>query len=253
MEQPDTLDALCAALAQHHRHHRGLVLCHGGGKDINRNLKWLGEAPQFKDGLRVTSEAAMAVVEMTLSGSVNKTLVSLLQRHGARACGISGVDGGTLTCRPLDPDLGRVGEVSKVDAGLVETLLHAGFLPVLSPVSADIHHAHYNVNADEAASALAVAMQATRLFFVSDVPGVLDESTRIIPKLNRDSIQELIARGVATGGIIPKLKSCAQAVEAGVGAVHICGFDGADALREQLKGQKHAGTVIEPAAPASPA
>ncbi len=244
MEDRGRLDALCGVLAAHHRERGNLLLCHGGGKDINRNLQWLGEEPRFRDGLRVTSPAAMEVVEMTLSGHVNKDLVRRLQRRGVAACGLSGVDGPILICRPISAELGRVGAVSEVRPGLVTVLLRSGFLPVLSPVSVDAAQESYNVNADDAASAVAVALGAEKLIFISDVPGVLDAAGQTLARLNRAGIETLIAAGAATGGILPKLRSCLQAAETGVGEVHICGFAGEAALRARLEGRPAAGTVI---------
>jgi acetylglutamate kinase len=244
MESHEALRRLTRALAELWSGGLPLVLAHGGGKDINRNLQWLGEEPRFVDGLRVTSEAAMEIVEMTLSGAVNKRLVSLLQSAGARACGLSGVDGSTLVCRPLDPALGRVGTIAQARPALVESLLAARFLPVLSPVSADSAGAHYNVNADDAAAALAMGMKAGKLVFVSDVPGVMDGEKNIIPRLNRASAEELIAAGVIAGGMIPKVRSCLAAVEAGVGEVHVCGFSEAQALENQITGAKNSGTIV---------
>ncbi len=244
MESPEALGGLAKALAELWTAGMPLVLAHGGGKDINRHLQWLGEEPHFKNGLRVTSEAAIDVVEMTLSGLVNKRLVSLLQSSGARACGLSGVDGSTLVCRPLDPELGRVGTIAQARPALVEALIAARFLPVLSPVSADVAGLHYNVNADDAAAAIATGMKAAKLVFVSDVPGVLDGSKQIVPHLNRESAEALIRDGVIAGGMIPKVRSCLAAVEAGVGEVHICGFSDAQALEDQITGALNAGTIV---------
>jgi len=244
MESPASLRGLTKALAELWLGGAPLVLAHGGGKDINRNLAWLGEEPRFKDGLRVTSEAAMEIVEMTLSGAVNKRLVSLLQFSGARACGMSGVDGSTLVCRPLDPDLGRVGTIAQVHPALVEALLRERFLPVLSPISADAVGLHYNVNADDAAAALATGMKAAKLVFVSDVPGVLDGAKNIIPRLGREAAEKLIAEGVIAGGMIPKVRSCLAAVEAGVGEVHICGYSDTATLEDQITGARNTGTIV---------
>lgn len=244
MESPEALRNLTKALAELWLGGLPLVLAHGGGKDINRNLAWLGEEPRFKNGLRVTSEAAMDIVEMTLSGAVNKRLVSLLQSAGARACGLSGVDGSTLVCRPLDPDLGRVGTIAQAHPALVEALLKDRFLPVLSPVSADAAGLHYNVNADDAAASLATGMRADKLVFVSDVPGVMDASKTIVPGLDRASSEALIADGVIAGGMIPKVRSCLAAVESGVGEVHICGFTAAQALEDQITGAANGGTIV---------
>ena len=244
MESGEALRGVARALAPLWSGGVPLVLVHGGGKDINRNLQWLGEEPKFKDGLRITSEDALLIVEMTLSGSVNKRLVSLLQAEGARACGISGVDGSTFICLPLDPELGRVGTVSKVRPALVEALLHDRFLPVVSPISADTAGAHYNVNADDAASALAVALKAERLVYVSDVPGVMDVEKKNVSQLNRTMAESLIKSNVIAGGMIPKVRSCLSAVEAGVGEVHICGFSTSEALEAQISGASNSGTIV---------
>lgn len=244
MESSEALASLTKALAELWSAGMPLVLSHGGGKEINRNLQRLGEEPRFKDGLRVTSAAAMEIVEMTLSGSVNKRLVSLLQASGARACGLSGVDGSTLICRPLDPDLGRVGTIAQARPALVESLIAARFLPVLSPVSADAAGLHYNVNADDAAAALATGLKAAKLVYVSDVPGVRDGSKKIVSRLNPESAEALITDGVIAGGMVPKVRSCLAAVESGVGEVHICGFTGAQALEDQITGAVNAGTIV---------
>lgn len=244
MESSDNLRGVARALAPLWSGGIPLVLVHGGGKDINRNLQWLGEEPKFKDGLRVTSEDALLIVEMTLSGSVNKRLVSLLQEEGARSCGISGVDGSTLLCHPIDPELGRVGAVFQVRPALVESLLHARFLPVVSPISTDTAGAHYNVNADDAASALAVALKAERLVYVSDVPGVMDADKHLVSKLDREKAESMIESHVIAGGMIPKVRSCMSAVEAGVGEVHICGFSSSEALEAQISGVANSGTIV---------
>ncbi len=244
MESADRLRACAAGLASARRAGIPLVLVHGGGKDINRHLARLGEEPRFKDGLRVTSEAALETVEMTLSGSVNKRLVTLLQAEGQAACGLSGVDGPTLLCLPLDAELGRVGTVVEARPALVSALLAAGFLPVVSPISVDADGLHYNVNADDAAAALAVGLKAAKLLYVSDVPGVLDGDKRLIPALDQDGIETRIASGEVSGGMIPKLRSCASAVRQGVGEVHICGLTDAPVLDAQIRGLGNTGTIV---------
>lgn len=246
MDDEEALAGVCAALAALRGQGMPLVLVHGGGKDINRHLAWLQEAPAFRDGLRVTSPAALKVVEMTLSGYVNKKLVGLLNVHGGKAAGLSGVDGPTFLCERISADLGEVGRIVRVDTALVEALLAAGFLPVVSPISADRERAqvHYNVNADDAASALASALGAGKLLFVSDVEGVRDAGGKRLPALDRAGVEDLVTRGVASGGMIPKLRSCLAAVAAGIGEVHICGWEGADAFTAQVKGEGNTGTVI---------
>jgi acetylglutamate kinase len=246
MDDEEALEGLCAALADLRRQGTPLVLVHGGGKDINRNLAWLQETPEFKDGLRVTGPAAMKVVEMTLSGHVNKKLVGLLNGHGGKAAGISGVDGPTFLCGRISDELGQVGRIVRVDTALVEALLAGGFLPVVSPVSAgeDQVRDHYNVNADDAASALASALKAGKLLFVSDVEGVRDAGGKRLPALDAAGVEDLIARGVASGGMIPKLRSCLAAAQGGIGEVHICKWEGAAAFAAQVRGEGNTGTVI---------
>ncbi len=243
-EDDAALQAMASVLATLSKQGQALVLVHGGGKDINRHLAWLGEPPRFKDGLRVTSEEAMKVVEMTLSGYVNKKLVGYLAAAGAKSAGLSGVDGATFICTPLDPELGQVGRITEVNTDLISALLSARFLPVVSPVSVDTSMKHYNVNADDAASALAIALGVERLLFISDVPGVLDAAKNRIPRISGKAIEELVAQGVVQGGMIPKLRGCEAAVKAGVGEVHICGFTNEAALLDQLTGSVNSGTIL---------
>ena len=244
MDDESALAGLCSALAALRRGGVPLVLAHGGGKDINRHLAWLGEEPVFKDGLRVTGTAARKVVEMTLSGYVNKKLVGLLNAGGAAAAGISGVDGPTLLCEPVSPELGQVGRVTAVKTDLVSVLLAGGFLPVVSPISADAKQDHFNVNADDAASALAAGLKAAKLIFVSDVEGVRGADGARIPALDGRAIESLIRDGVASGGMIPKLRSCLAAVGQGIGQVEICKWTDAPAFAAQISGAANSGTII---------
>lgn len=243
MDDESALEALCAALAAL-RADASLVLVHGGGKDINRHLAWLKEEPLFKDGLRVTGPAALKVVEMTLSGFVNKKLAGLLNAHGGAAAGLSGVDGPTFLCERISDELGQVGRITEVRTRLVDALIAAGFLPVVSPISVDAAMAHYNVNADDAAAALATALKAEKLIFVSDVEGVRGADGVRIPELDGAAIDGLIADGVASGGMIPKLKSCRAAAESGIGQVHVCGWAGPERFAAQVRGEGNTGTII---------
>lgn len=231
-----------------------VALVHGGGKDINKNLQWLGQEPRFVDGLRFTDEAAMDMVEMTLSGRVNKLLVRLILEAEGRAAGISGVDGGLFSATPLREDgaLGQVGSVTSCDPSLVQALWAGGFLPVVSPVSLGPDGQSWNVNADDSAAALAQALGARSLVYISDVPGVLDERMERIASLSPADIEDLIERGVAKGGMIPKLRGCAATIATGVGTVRIAGWSGAGSLGRILAGQQ--GTIIQPlgAAPIAP-
>jgi acetylglutamate kinase len=244
MDNESALAGLCAALVEVHSDGHRLVLVHGGGKDINRHLAWLQEEPIFKDGLRVTSVAGLKVVEMTLSGYVNKKLVGLLNRKGSIAAGMSGVDGTTFLCEQISEELGQVGRIVTVRTGLVDAMLGAGFLPVVSPISVDIKQAHFNVNADDAAAALAVAMHAEKLIFLSDVEGVRGSDGMRIPDLDGQAMDILIQTGIAVGGMIPKLNSCRAAVANGIGQVHICGWAGPDQFSAQVRGIANTGTII---------
>jgi acetylglutamate kinase len=241
------LEELAADLVRFFSPETPVALVHGGGKDINRNLQWLGQEPRFVEGLRVTDEAAMDMVEMTLSGRVNKLLVRLLQGAGTRAAGISGVDGALFRATPLRDDgaLGQVGRVTSCDPAILHALWAAGFLPVVSPVSLGHDGTSWNVNADDAASFLAQALDASSLIFVSDVPGVLRAGERI-PDLRPSDIEDLISSGVATDGMIPKLRGCAATVDSGVGSVSIAGWSGAGSLERILAGVQ--GTRIRPQA-----
>jgi len=246
-EDRKCLEELAADIAKLAASGQRVALVHGGGKDINRNLQWLGQEPKFVDGLRFTNDAAMDMVEMTLSGRVNKLLVRLLTAAGAKPCGISGVDGSLFSATPLRDDgaLGQVGKVTTVKTELVEALWAGGFVPVVSPVSLGPDGNSWNVNADDAAAALASALVAKRLVFVSDVPGVLDADKKRIASLNSSQIEELIASGVANGGMIPKLRGCAETVAAGVAGVVISGWSGSGSLGQILNGTS--GTIIQAA------
>jgi acetylglutamate kinase len=222
-----------------------VVIVHGGGDEVSAMQRRFGLEPQFIGGRRVTSEADLDVVRMLLSGSVNKRIVAQLLSAGARAVGVSGEDGGLLTARVTDPTFGRVGRDVVADVTLLRDLLRAGWLPVVSPLARDRESpgaAGLNVNGDDAATALAVALRADELCFVADVEGVLEAGTRI-PQLDRGSIADLAARGVAQGGMLAKLEAALAAIDAGVGRVRI----GTLAMIDDPQ----AGTTIVSAVPAT--
>ncbi len=236
LDDPAFLDALGEAVAAVRREH-DVVLVHGGGKTIQAWQERLGLAPRYVEGLRVTDEASLEVVEAVLAGLVNKRLVALLLRAGVPAVGISGVDGGLVRVTKMEHpqgDLGRVGDVQAVDATLLHALLGEGFTPVVAPVSLGRDFLTYNVNADHVARSLAVALQAERLYFISDVPAVLIEG-RPVPTLSVAQAEAWIADGHIHGGMIPKVRSAIAAVEAGVHAAVITNLDGL---------AQNAGTVI---------
>ncbi len=208
-----------------------LVLVHGGGPEINAALDKMGIVSKWVNGRRVTDDAAMGVVEGVLSGQVNKNLVGELNALGVKAVGLSGRDGGILKAKPV-AELGRVGEPDKADPRLISVLLKAGFLPVLSSVAAGRDFGALNVNADEAAAALAVALKARRLVYLTDVPGVLDGQKKTIPTIRIGDIKNLIDTKVITGGMIPKVLSCKNALKKGVSEINI--IDGRAGLPKLL-------------------
>jgi acetylglutamate kinase len=202
-----------------------LVLVHGGGKHIDARLAQLGIAKKTHAGLRITDDATLDVVVAVLGGTVNKMLVSELTKLGVRAAGISGSDGATLVASrhpALDGiDLGHVGQVHGANTTLVKAMLTYGMLPVVSSIAASKAGDLLNVNADSAASALAVALRARALRFITDVPGVLDENGSVLPELNTAAVVAMLASPAVTGGMKPKLQSAMNALEQGVARITI--------------------------------
>jgi acetylglutamate kinase len=234
--------------------HRAVVV-HGGGKDIGRQLDLLNKHYTFVEGLRVTDPETMRHVQMVLSGDVNKRIVNAMLLRGVPAAGISGVDLSLFEARRVRPggvDIGQVGEIDRVNTRLVEVLLGAGAVPVVSPVSRNHDGEFFNVNADTAASDLALALSADHLIFVSDVPGVLDATGKVISEIPLDRIEEFVGAKVVTGGMIPKVRSAAEAVRRGVGAVHICGWHGPETIGRELEIATSSGTVVRRAAAQPP-
>ncbi len=208
------------------------VIVHGGGPQIGNMLKKLNIDSEFKEGLRVTDEATMDVVEMVLVGKVNKEIVNLINLNGGSAVGLSGKDGWCIQARKLEMvvskedsppeiiDLGRVGEVVKIKSELITTLEEKGFIPVIAPVGVDERGLTYNINADDVASAVACALKAKRLILLTDVPGIMSKG-ELISSISRKDVLEAISRGMITGGMIPKVKCCIEALEEGVEKTHI--------------------------------
>ncbi|MDX2230089.1 MAG: acetylglutamate kinase [Leptolyngbyaceae cyanobacterium bins.349] len=201
------------------------VLVHGGGPEINTWLDKLGIEAQFKNGLRVTDAPTMDVVEMVLVGRVNKEIVSLINQAGGSAVGLCGKDGNLIKARPADEEgIGFVGEVSSVDTKLLEVLVKAGHIPVVSSVAADETGQAYNINADTVAGEIAAALGAEKLILLTDTAGILrdyqDRST-LIPRLDISEARKLIDEGVVSGGMIPKVNCCVRSLAQGVHAAHI--------------------------------
>ncbi|MDR1644122.1 MAG: acetylglutamate kinase [Clostridiales bacterium] len=203
------------------------VVVHGGGPEINQMLGRLGIKSRFQDGLRVTDDETMEVVEMVLNGKLNKEIASDLTLHGILSAGVCGKDGGLLKVEKLMPggsDIGRVGTIKNVNPAVLKALLDEDFVPVVSPVGADLEGNSYNVNADSAAVAIAGALKAEKLVFLTDVEGILQDrkdSSTVLTRVKASRIPEMIEEGVISGGMIPKVQSCVDAVHAGVSHVHI--------------------------------
>ena len=210
------------------------VVVHGGGPQINRMLDKLAVKAEFRDGLRVTDHDTMEVVEMVLSGSINKSIVASIQQAGGRAVGISGKDGSLLiaeryTKKNTDPvtgevtimDFGQVGEPARVNVEILHTIMKSDAIPVIAPVGVGWDGDTYNVNADTAAGAIAVALNAKRLLMLTDVAGVLDKNKQLISELKLSDVKGLVDDGTITAGMIPKIESAASVVESGVEGVII--------------------------------
>ena len=200
------------------------VIVHGGGPQIGLTLDRLGKQSTFVDGLRVTDDETMDVVEMVLGGKVNREIVALIQKAGGRAIGLTGSDGDMLRVTrrtSADRDLGRVGQVRGVEAAPIAAVADAGFVPVIAPIGVDDDGVTHNVNADEAAGAIAQALGASKLILLTDVEGVLDAHGELIPQLSVPEARKHIAEGTIRTGMIPKVECCIACLDAGVGSTHI--------------------------------
>ena len=202
------------------------IIVHGGGKEISKWVGLLGKEAKFVQGLRVTDAETMEVAEMVLS-KVNKRLVQMLEQLGVKAAGICGKDGGTLKCEKKlanGEDIGFVGNITTVDTGLIDTLLVNDYIPVIAPIGMDDNFLSYNINADDAACAIASAMGAEKLAFLTDIEGLyrdFEDKSSLISVLTVAEGDELLASGVIGGGMLPKLQNCIDAVKEGVAGVHI--------------------------------
>lgn len=203
------------------------VIVHGGGPMISEMMRRLGKEAVFVNGLRVTDEETVRIAEMVLAGLVNKELVSLINRHGGRAVGICGKDGGLITAEKLlvnGQDIGYVGRVVRVETDLIDSLISGGFIPVIAPIGMDENGVTYNINADTVAGEIAAALKAEKLIILTDVRGILkkegDESS-LIPTVYDDEIDGLVEGGVISGGMLPKVEACLKALKGGTSKAHI--------------------------------
>ncbi len=200
------------------------VIVHGGGPHISRAMGRQGLKPEFLDGLRVTDEDTMSVVQSTLAGEINPDIVRLVNAHGSVAAGVNGLDANLFVARPRDERLGFVGEVTEVNPGLVESLQSQGYVPVVAPLARGEDGHPYNLNADTAAGALAAALGAAKLVYLTDVEGLfrdLSDEDSLISKIAVAELEDLLDSGTASAGMLPKLHSCINAVRSGVERAHI--------------------------------
>ena len=225
------------------------IIVHGGGKEISRWVEKVGMEPEFVNGLRKTDEATMEIAEMVLN-KVNKSLVKLVEELGVRSIGISGTDGGMLNVKKKlsgGQDIGFVGEITEVDPKILHDLLEKDFLPIVCPIGMDENYQTYNINADDAACAIARAVEAEKLAFLTDIEGVYkdpEDKSTLISELTVSEAKELIGDGFIGGGMLPKLNNCIDAIENGVSRVHILDGRIAHCLLLEIFTNKGIGTAI---------
>lgn len=226
-----------------------VVLVHGGGPEINHMLERVGKESKFVDGLRYTDAETMEIVQMVLTGKLNKDIVGILLHKGGKAIGLSGVDSGLLRAKKTEKDLGFVGEVTEVNPDILTTLLDQNFIPVVSTVAlgeaGDV--ARYNINADTAAAKIAVALKAEKFVQLTNVPGILrniDDPTTLIKRIERTAIGSLKATGVIAGGMIPKIDCCETALNGGVPRTHIIDGRVPHSLLIEMFSDRGIGTMI---------
>lgn len=225
------------------------IIVHGGGKEISRWVEKVGMEPEFVNGLRKTDEATMEIAEMVLN-KVNKSLVKLVEELGVRSVGISGKDGGLLKVKKKlsgGQDIGFVGEITEVDPKILHDLLEKDFLPIVCPIGMDENYQTYNINADDAACAIARAVEAEKLAFLTDIEGVYkdpDDKSTLISELTVSEAKDLIGDGFIGGGMLPKLNNCIDAIENGVSRVHILDGRIAHCLLLEIFTNKGIGTAI---------
>ncbi|MDQ3640292.1 MAG: acetylglutamate kinase [Actinomycetota bacterium] len=225
------------------------VVVHGGGPQIGELMQRLGMEPEFRQGLRVTDADTLDVARMVLVGKVNRDIVSAINVHGPLAVGLSGEDAGLITASARDPELGYVGDVEAVNPGIIDRLLAEELVPVVATIGTDLEGQAYNINADTAAGAVAEALQAEKLVYLTDVAGVLRDVKNpfsLIPYASADELDKLVADGVLTGGMIPKIASCTQAVRNGVKHAHILDGRVPHALLLEMFTRDGIGTMVSP-------
>ena len=224
-----------------------VVLIHGGGPEINETMAKLGKKAEFVNGLRVTDKETVDIVQMVLAGKVNKTLVNLIQMKGGHAVGLSGIDGGILEAKMKDEALGYVGEITKVRTQPINDLLEKNYIPVVSTVASDRQGNTYNINGDTAAAYIAGALGAERLIMMTDIAGILmdrDDPSTLVPHITVTEAKKLYDSGVISGGMIPKVDCCIEALESGVNNVVIMDGRIPHSILMELLTDEGAGTMV---------
>ena len=224
-----------------------VVLVHGGGPEISDMMQRLGKKPEFVDGLRVTDQETVDIVQMVLAGKVNKTLVKLLEVKGGKAMGISGMDGGLIQAKMRNPDLGYVGSITGVNIDPIMDLLEKGYIPVVSTLGCDAEGNTYNINGDTAAAYIAGALGAERLIMMTDIAGVLrdkNDPATLIPELSINEAVQLFEENVIAGGMIPKVECCIDAIHRGVQRVIIMDGRVPHSILMEILTDEGAGTMV---------
>lgn len=235
------------------------VVVHGGGPEISALMKRLGLQPRFVNGHRYTDEQTIEIAEMVLTGKINKEIVTILNQHGGAAVGVSGKDANLIVAKKYEPhdhrglpeddtpDLGFVGDVERVNPQIIQALTTDGFIPVVSPLGADLNGQGYNINADLVAAAIAGALKAAKLVLLTDAPGILsdpkDESS-LIPTIQMNDVESLVSNKIITGGMLPKIEACLRALESGVTKTHVIDGRIPHSVLLEIYTQKGIGTEI---------
>ena len=225
-----------------------VVLVHGGGPEINDMMKKLGKQPEFVNGLRVTDKETVDIVQMVLAGKVNKSLVNLLESRGGKAMGISGIDGRLIEAEMKNEKLGYVGKITNINIKPVTDLLEKGYIPVISTVGCDREGNTYNINGDTAAARIAGALNAERLIMMTDIAGILrdkDDPSTLIPEITVEGANKLREEGVISGGMIPKVECCIEAIKSGVENVIIMDGRVSHSILMELLTDEGAGTMVK--------
>lgn len=224
-----------------------IVLVHGGGPEISETMKKMGKETQFVNGLRVTDKETVDIVQMVLAGKINKTLVNLIERTGGKAMGISGIDGRLIEATMKDKNLGYVGEITKVHIDPVVDLLEKGYIPIISTVGCDKEGNTYNINGDTAAAYIAGALGAERLIMMTDIAGILrekDDPSTLIPEITISQAKKLFDEGIISGGMIPKVDCCIEAIDKGVKKVVIMDGRVPHSILMEILTNEGAGTLV---------